>query len=107
MMVVPLFGLQYIVTIYRPMEIGCEWYDFYQIINNVIEGGTGAVVALIYCYTNSEVQCASLCGIQLLTGLTIPLGLKVLVYGFRKPNVLTLHSKSTLAHVLVTLGIIT
>ncbi|XP_042219913.1 calcitonin gene-related peptide type 1 receptor-like [Homarus americanus] len=55
MMVVPLFGLQYIVTIYRHQELGCDWHDIYQIFNNVIEGSTGAVVAIIFCYTNGEV----------------------------------------------------
>ncbi|XP_066943744.1 uncharacterized protein [Macrobrachium rosenbergii] len=56
MMVIPLFGLQYIVTIYRPHGVGCDWYDFYQTSNSVIEGGTGAVVAIIFCYTNGEVK---------------------------------------------------
>lgn len=56
MMVVPLFGLQYIVTIYRHQELGCDWHDLYQIFNNVIEGSTGAVVAIIFCYTNGEVK---------------------------------------------------
>ncbi|XP_068205704.1 uncharacterized protein [Palaemon carinicauda] len=56
MMVVPLFGLQYIVTIYRPPGLGCYWHDFYQIFNNVIDGSTGAVVAIIFCYTNGEVK---------------------------------------------------
>ena len=56
LMVVPLFGLQYVVTIYRPRELGCEWQDLYQGANNLIEGSTGAIVALIYCYTNGEVS---------------------------------------------------
>lgn len=59
MMVVPLVGLQYVVTIYRPRAKGCDWLNVYQILNSIIEGSTGAVVALIYCYTNGEV-CALL-----------------------------------------------
>nr|XP_053646229.1 uncharacterized protein LOC128698149 [Cherax quadricarinatus] len=56
MMVVPLFGLQYIITIYRHQVLGCDWQDLYQIFNNMIEGTTGAVVAIIFCYTNGEVK---------------------------------------------------
>ncbi|XP_069191025.1 calcitonin gene-related peptide type 1 receptor-like [Procambarus clarkii] len=56
MMVVPLFGLQYIITIYRHQVLGCDWQDLYQIFNNLIEGSTGAVVAIIFCYTNGEVK---------------------------------------------------
>nr|XP_053643880.1 calcitonin gene-related peptide type 1 receptor-like [Cherax quadricarinatus] len=55
MMVVPLFGLQYIVTIYRHQVLGCDWQDLYQIFNNMIEGSTGAIVAIIFCYTNGEI----------------------------------------------------
>ncbi|KAK4309713.1 hypothetical protein Pmani_018643 [Petrolisthes manimaculis] len=54
MMVVPLFGLQYVVTIYRHQALGCDWHDLYQIFNNMIEGSTGTVVAIIFCYTNGE-----------------------------------------------------
>ncbi|KAK7053129.1 hypothetical protein SK128_021305 [Halocaridina rubra] len=55
MMVIPLFGLQYVITIYRPPQLGCDWPDLYQIINNIIEGSTGAIVAVIFCYTNGEI----------------------------------------------------
>ena len=56
LMVVPLFGLQYIVTIYRPKEGACGWIDIYLIINNIIDGGTGFMVSIIFCYSNSEVS---------------------------------------------------
>ncbi|XP_045128714.1 calcitonin gene-related peptide type 1 receptor-like isoform X2 [Portunus trituberculatus] len=55
LMVVPLFGLQYVVTLYRIQEMGCDWPHVYQLANNIIEGSTGWLVAVIFCYTNGEV----------------------------------------------------
>ncbi|KAK8406217.1 hypothetical protein O3P69_007140 [Scylla paramamosain] len=55
LMVVPLFGLQYVVTLYRLQELGCDWPHVYQLANNIIEGSTGWLVAVIFCYTNGEV----------------------------------------------------
>ncbi|XP_018011867.2 uncharacterized protein LOC108669091 [Hyalella azteca] len=55
-MVVPLFGLQFLLTIYRPGSSACKWTNFYHILNHIIEGSTGMLVAVIFCYMNSEVR---------------------------------------------------
>ncbi|KAF2364568.1 GPCR family 2 secretin-like, partial [Trinorchestia longiramus] len=56
LMVVPLFGLQFLLTIYRPGSSACRWITYYNILNHVIEGSTGMLVAVIFCYMNSEVR---------------------------------------------------
>ncbi|XP_045024611.1 calcitonin gene-related peptide type 1 receptor-like [Daphnia magna] len=52
----PLFGLHFVVTIYRPSKGGCDWIDFYHYANALLDGLQGCLVAIIFCYGNSEVH---------------------------------------------------
>ncbi|XP_048247536.1 calcitonin gene-related peptide type 1 receptor-like isoform X1 [Haliotis rufescens] len=52
---VPLFGLQLFLVIYRPPS---EWEGFfyYEVLAKVVSNSQGAVVALIFCFFNGEVH---------------------------------------------------
>ncbi|KAL3831825.1 hypothetical protein ACJMK2_023527 [Sinanodonta woodiana] len=52
-LLVPLFGLQQFVVIYRPDEKSAEFV--YEIIASILQNTKGAVVALIFCFFNGEV----------------------------------------------------
>ncbi|XP_057370225.1 calcitonin gene-related peptide type 1 receptor-like [Daphnia carinata] len=52
----PLFGLHFVVTIYRPPKGGCDWIDFYHYANALLDGLQGCLVAIIFCYGNGEVH---------------------------------------------------
>lgn len=52
---IPLFGLQQFVVIYRP-QTGTRLDFVYEIIQSVIIHTQGAIVALIFCFLNGEVH---------------------------------------------------
>ncbi|KAF0305526.1 Calcitonin gene-related peptide type 1 receptor [Amphibalanus amphitrite] len=56
LVLVPLFGLHLMVTIYRPSDGGCVWMEIYYYCDYLLDGLQGAMVALIFCYLNGEVQ---------------------------------------------------
>ena len=55
LVLVPLFGLHFMVTIYRPTDKGCEWIEIYHYVNALLDGLQGCLVAIIFCYANGEV----------------------------------------------------
>ena len=55
LVLVPLFGLHFVITIYRPKDNGCEWIESYHYVNALLDGLQGALVAIIFCYGNGEV----------------------------------------------------
>ena len=56
LVLVPLFGLHFILTIYRPQNQGCEWTELYHYFNALLDGLQGLLVAIIFCYANGEVS---------------------------------------------------
>ncbi|KAL4222384.1 hypothetical protein ACF0H5_018423 [Mactra antiquata] len=52
---VPLFGLQQFIVIYRP-DPGTRVAFIYEFVRVVINGTQGAVVSLIFCFLNGEVH---------------------------------------------------
>nr|QEY08359.1 calcitonin [Phenacoccus solenopsis] len=54
LILIPLLGLQYIVTPFRP-EPGTPWERFYQVTSAVVASGQGVCVALLFCFCNGEV----------------------------------------------------
>ena len=56
LVLVPLFGLHLIVTIYRPAHGACVWMQIYYYGDYLLDGLQGAMVALIFCYLNGEVR---------------------------------------------------
>ena len=55
LVLVPLFGLHLVVTIYRPAHGTCVWMQIYYYGDYLLDGLQGAMVALIFCYLNGEV----------------------------------------------------
>lgn len=55
LVLVPLFGLHFGITIYRKQGI-CWWQEIYVYLDILLDGLQGAVVALIFCYINGEVH---------------------------------------------------
>ncbi|XP_043193427.1 calcitonin gene-related peptide type 1 receptor-like [Amphibalanus amphitrite] len=56
-MLVPLFGLQFLVTALPPPDdVDCDAEQAYYVVSYLISGLQGAVVACIYFYTNAEVR---------------------------------------------------
>ncbi|ODM98118.1 Calcitonin-like peptide type 1 receptor [Orchesella cincta] len=58
LVLLPLFGLHFIVTIYRPSSskgVCQNWTELYFYANDVLDGMQGFLVALIFCYCNGEV----------------------------------------------------
>lgn len=58
LVLLPLFGLHFLVTIYRPPPSTgvCLWTEIYLYFNDILEGIQGFMVALIFCYFNGEVS---------------------------------------------------
>lgn len=56
LVLVPLFGLHFGITIYRPQSGICQWQELYVYLDILLDGLQGAVVALIFCYINGEVH---------------------------------------------------
>ncbi|XP_045169747.2 calcitonin gene-related peptide type 1 receptor-like [Mercenaria mercenaria] len=50
---VPLFGLQLFLVIYRPSK--SKWLNVYEIASKLIIGSQGGIIALVFCYFNGEV----------------------------------------------------
>ena len=57
LVLLPLFGTHFVVTIYRPPSIpgSCEWIEIYYYVDYILDGLQGFLVALIFCYVNGEV----------------------------------------------------
>lgn len=55
LVLVPLFGLHFGITMYRPQSGTCQWQELYVYLDILLDGLQGAVVALIFCYINGEV----------------------------------------------------
>lgn len=55
LVLVPLFGLHFGITMYRPQSGICQWQELYVYLDILLDGLQGAVVALIFCYVNGEV----------------------------------------------------
>jgi hypothetical protein len=56
LVLVPLFGLHFGITIYRPQSATCQWEELYAYLDILLDGLQGAIVALIFCYMNGEVH---------------------------------------------------
>ena len=55
-MLVPLFGLQFLVTALPPPDdVDCDVEQAYYVVSYLVSGLQGALVACIYFYTNAEV----------------------------------------------------
>ncbi|GAB6019572.1 hypothetical protein CHUAL_001144 [Chamberlinius hualienensis] len=52
---VPLFGLHFLLTIYLPNHGECEAIEFYYYFSHLIDGLQGFLVSLIFCYLNGEI----------------------------------------------------
>ena len=53
----PLFGLHWLLTLYRPQEgAHCIWKNVYKYMNVVLDGLQGLMVAIAFCYRNGEVE---------------------------------------------------
>lgn len=51
----PLFGLHWLLTLYRPQSGHCVWLTFYKYVNVVLDGLQGLMVAIAFCYRNGEI----------------------------------------------------
>ncbi|PNF38042.1 hypothetical protein B7P43_G02350 [Cryptotermes secundus] len=56
LVLVPLFGLHFGITMYRPQSGICQWQELYIYLDILLDGLQGAAVALIFCYVNGEVH---------------------------------------------------
>ncbi|XP_063224840.1 calcitonin gene-related peptide type 1 receptor-like [Bacillus rossius redtenbacheri] len=56
LVLIPLFGLHFVVTIYRPSSGICHWEEYYVYADTLLDGLQGAFVAVIFCYWNSEIR---------------------------------------------------
>nr|CAD7606827.1 unnamed protein product [Timema genevievae] len=54
LVLVPLFGLHFVVTIYRPANGICRWEEYYVYLDCLLDGLQGTFVAIIFCYWNGE-----------------------------------------------------
>eukprot|EP00093_Oithona_nana_P000734 00734.XXX_908_2324_1 [CDS] Oithona nana genome sequencing. len=52
----PLFGLHWLLTLYRPQTGHCLWISFYKYLNVSLDGLQGLMVAIAFCYRNAEVK---------------------------------------------------
>ena len=52
----PLFGLHWLLTLYRPQTGHCLWISFYKYLNVSLDGLQGLMVAIAFCYRNGEVR---------------------------------------------------
>lgn len=55
-LLIPLFGVQFLVTLVRPQTDDCDLEQVYYYIFYTMDGLQGTSVALLYCYLNKEVQ---------------------------------------------------
>ncbi|CAG0920270.1 unnamed protein product [Notodromas monacha] len=57
----PLFGMNFLTTLYRPPEVCDDWSRAYDILKNVVDGTQGFFVALLFCYLNGENEVVDFC----------------------------------------------
>ena len=55
-LLIPLFGVQFLVTLVRPQTDDCDLEQVYYYIFYTMDGLQGTSVALLYCYFNKEVR---------------------------------------------------
>ena len=55
-LLIPLFGVQFLVTLVRPETDDCDLEQVYYYIFYGVDGLQGALVTLLYCYLNREVS---------------------------------------------------
>ncbi len=56
MVLLPLFGLHWLLTLYRPQGGHCIWLTFYKYLNVSLDGLQGLAVSVAFCYRNAEVR---------------------------------------------------
>ncbi|XP_026755409.2 uncharacterized protein LOC113515414 [Galleria mellonella] len=52
----PIFGIQFLLTAFRPTTSNCTGEQVYYYIAYSVEGLQGFIVAMLYCYVNKEVR---------------------------------------------------
>ena len=52
----PLFGLHWLLTLYRPSSGNCILLSIYKYLNITLDGLQGLMVAIAFCYRNAEVS---------------------------------------------------
>ncbi|CAH0407274.1 unnamed protein product [Chilo suppressalis] len=52
----PIFGCQFLLTVFRPNTTNCTGEQAYFYVAYAVEGLQGVIVALLYCYINKEVR---------------------------------------------------
>ena len=53
----PLFGLHWLLTLYRPQaDANCVGKTFYKYLNVILDGLQGLMVSIAFCYRNGEVR---------------------------------------------------
>jgi hypothetical protein len=55
-LLMPLFGVQFLLTLVRPNTKDCDLEQAYYYIFYTMDGLQGTLVALFYCYLNKEVR---------------------------------------------------
>ncbi|KAJ9576078.1 hypothetical protein L9F63_007043, partial [Diploptera punctata] len=55
-LLIPLFGVQFLITTQRPVDDDCVYEQLYYYFFYTMDGLQGALVALLYCFLNKEVQ---------------------------------------------------
>jgi hypothetical protein len=55
-LLMPLFGVQFLLTLVRPSTKDCDLEQAYYYIFYTMDGLQGTLVALLYCYLNKEVR---------------------------------------------------
>ncbi|KAF8786488.1 Calcitonin gene-related peptide type 1 like protein [Argiope bruennichi] len=56
LVLVPLFGLHFILVMYRPQNGDCFVLEGYSYFSYAMDGLQGLLVSLIFCYLNGEIQ---------------------------------------------------
>ncbi|XP_067005328.2 calcitonin gene-related peptide type 1 receptor isoform X2 [Anabrus simplex] len=56
LVLVPLFGVNFVLTLYRPDPRFCIWREVYLYADHLLDGLQGALVSLNFCFFNSEVH---------------------------------------------------
>jgi len=51
----PLFGLHWLLTLYRPSSGNCILLSIYKYLNITLDGLQGLMVAIAFCYRNAEI----------------------------------------------------
>jgi hypothetical protein len=93
----PLFGLHFLVTIYRPPQTTgiCALTEIYSYANYILDGIQGFMVSLIFCYFNAEVSI-------LLKRTYKKLGMEYFFGGLRKNRSSSRRKQSSLGKSVVT-----